>query len=322
MQFRSKLDWAFLGKLLETARERQISIVQSHSLKPHLVALWLSRKLGIPWVAFAHGWTAETRRVHAYNFVEKRILRLPDHLITVTEQIAESLRVVGRRKPTHVIPNTIERVDPTPEQIDAAKTLRTRCAADPKTVVFCTVGRLSAEKAPDLLIRALGDRQLASTDWKCLIAGDGPMRAALEQLSAELGIQDRVEFLGHVPDATPVMLAADVYCSPSHSEGVPNVILEAANLKMPIVATRVGAITEILKDHEAMLVDAGDLKGLKAALRSVAASGELRQSLANASRCALDRWLSPRERAEMILDVYRQTVCEASAMAAQPAEQG
>jgi glycosyltransferase involved in cell wall biosynthesis len=109
------------------------------------------------------------------------------------------------------------------------------------------VGNLVPVKGVDVLLRACVGPALRDEGVRLVIVGQGPLRAALEELADELGIVGRVRFLGPVPHAELPrwFRAADVFVLPSHSEGVPNVLLEASACGTPWVASRVGGIPEI-----------------------------------------------------------------------------
>ncbi len=138
-----------------------------------------------------------------------------------------------------------------------------------KTVLF--VGNLLPVKNPELLLRAFarldGDTQL-------VIAGKGPMRPQLEQLAASLGITPRVQFLGPqlAPQIAEQMRLADVLCMSSLNEGLPNVVIEAMASGLPVIATHVGGIHEVIDaPWKGTLVPSGNDAMLAGALREALA---------------------------------------------------
>lgn len=130
------------------------------------------------------------------------------------------------------------------------------------------VGNLVAIKGLDVLLRAC---ELLARDFEysCFLIGDGPLRGNLERDVARAGLTDRVRFVGPRPHAQlpDWYRAADVFVLPSRSEGVPNVLLEAAACGTPFVASRVGGIPEIAHLGESRLVPPGDVRQLAGALR-------------------------------------------------------
>jgi glycosyltransferase involved in cell wall biosynthesis len=140
-----------------------------------------------------------------------------------------------------------------------------------RTVLF--VGNLLPVKNPELLLRAFARvKGTSAVPVRLALAGKGPLREALEQLVASLGIAESVRFLGPLlaPDIARWMQASDVLCLSSLNEGLPNVVLEAMASGLPVVATKVGGIDEIINaDWKGRLVASGDEAGLAAALSEI-----------------------------------------------------
>jgi glycosyltransferase involved in cell wall biosynthesis len=143
---------------------------------------------------------------------------------------------------------------PTPAERAAAREAL-RLPADVPVVAF--VGRLSPEKAPEVLLRAL-----RGTATRILVAGEGPLR---EALAAEAD-PEQVRFLGFLSDVRPVLAAADVLALPSRTEGLPMAVLEAMAAGLPVVASAVGSLPEVLGEGAGLLVPPGDVPALRLAL--------------------------------------------------------
>ena len=136
--------------------------------------------------------------------------------------------------------------------------------AQEKVVLF--VGNLLPVKNPALLLRAFAK---VPAPARLVLAGKGPLRESLEALAATLGIADRVQFLGPLlaPQIAEWMRVADVLCMSSLNEGLPNVVIEAMASGLPVVATNVGGIHELIDEPwKGTLVPSGDDTALAAAL--------------------------------------------------------
>jgi glycosyltransferase involved in cell wall biosynthesis len=121
-----------------------------------------------------------------------------------------------------------------------------------------------------------------------LVAGDGPERARLEELCTRLGIANSVRILGYQRNVTACYEIADVFALPSYSEGSPNVLLEAMDAGLPIVATAVGGVGEMIRNGEqGLLVPAGDVEGIARSVIMLLNNAELRLALSNAARDSL-----------------------------------
>jgi glycosyltransferase involved in cell wall biosynthesis len=132
------------------------------------------------------------------------------------------------------------------------------------------VGRLTPEKRFDLFLEIIASlRREGVADLEAVIAGDGVSRDALERQAAELGLADRVRFLGNVADMPPLYQSADVLLLTSEIDGTPNVILEAMACGLPVVATNVGGVRAIVPEDCGSVLPSGDVGGLTAALRAL-----------------------------------------------------
>src|SRR5207253_2817279 len=160
-------------------------------------------------------------------------------------------------------------------------------------LVVAAVGRLSAEKGFDLLIRAAHRLLCAGRDLELRIAGDGDAELQLQSLIAELGVADRVRLLGYQSDPRPLYEAADVFALSSLREGLPNVVLEAMALEVPVVATRVAGVPRlIVSERNGLLVEPSRPETLAKALARLLQSPELRARFQAAGRLTVQRRFS------------------------------
>jgi glycosyltransferase involved in cell wall biosynthesis len=129
------------------------------------------------------------------------------------------------------------------------------------------IGRLSPEKGVDVLLESMSILRARGVPVGLLIAGDGPARAALEAQAARLSLGEVVRFLGQVHDVGALYREIDLLVIPSRSEGLPNVLLEALRHGRFAVATRVGAVPDVLEGSRAgLLVPAEDPEALASAI--------------------------------------------------------
>jgi glycosyltransferase involved in cell wall biosynthesis len=151
----------------------------------------------------------------------------------------------------------------------------------PDGPVIGTIARHVGHKGLDVLLRAAPD--VPGARFK--LVGDGPDRAELEALAAELGVADRVEFAGWSEDARRDLGGFDVFVLPSRYEGLPLALVDSMLAGLPVVATRVGSIPEAISDGEqGLLVPPEDPVALAAALRRLMDDQALRQRLGSAAR--------------------------------------
>lgn len=167
------------------------------------------------------------------------------------------------------------------------------------------VGRLTPRKAPDLVLQALAEEE----DVSCVFVGDGPMRAKLERLADELGVRDRVAFLGL---KTPAELAgiyanAEFLVLPSVSESMPLVIVEAMASGVPVLATRISGAPNLIKDWETgFLLKPGDVGQLAMAMRFLWGDEALRRKMGTIASKRVQQSLLWPEIGRQYAGVYRR----------------
>jgi glycosyltransferase involved in cell wall biosynthesis len=175
-------------------------------------------------------------------------------------------------------------------------------------ILIGTVANLRVTKGyPDLLVAA--QAVLRDNDQVRFVAvGRGPLERDLREQHARLGLGDRFQFLGYRPDAVRVMSAFDVFCLPSRHEGLPIALMEALALGLPVVATRVGGVAEVVTDgHDAVLVPSHQPGLLAEALTALAADPQRRAAMANAASRRSEMFDAPRS-VQAVEAVYRELI--------------
>jgi glycosyltransferase involved in cell wall biosynthesis len=145
------------------------------------------------------------------------------------------------------------------------------------------VGRLSHEKGLEYLIRAVEYLNREKYDVKVSLCGDGPERERLSGLVRESGLSDSVKFHGYIPwgkELSRISSGSDLFVLPSHSEGVPKVLLEAMAAGLPVIATNVGGIPDIITNNEnGILIPPGSPEAIADAVKLVMENSSLREKL-------------------------------------------
>ena len=171
--------------------------------------------------------------------------------------------------------------------IDVERFAPAAAAAPTGPVRLLTVAALQARKGHRDLLAALAALRADGAGTTLTLVGRGPEREALEAEVARLGLGDAVRFAGAVAHAEmhERYAQADVFVLPSHAEGVPIVLMEAMASGLPVIATRINGIPELVIDGETgLLVDPGDPAALRAAIERLTADPALRAGLAAAGR--------------------------------------
>jgi sugar transferase (PEP-CTERM/EpsH1 system associated) len=212
--------------------------------------------------------------------LQRRLLGFVDYVFAVSGRLRDDLvREIGvSRERVGIIYNGVDL-----QRFSAESPGSGRPAQVAEEVLIGSVGRLVAVKNYQLLLRALAALAVAPP-WRLVLVGDGPERARLESLAVELGIRERVEFLGHRDDVPPLLQGMAVFVLPSVSEGLSNTLLEAMAAGTAIVASDVGGNKEIVADEvSGLLFDSDDLDGLTRALSRLVNDSVLRKRLSGAA---------------------------------------
>jgi glycosyltransferase involved in cell wall biosynthesis len=238
-------DFSTYKSLLKICQDQKIDIWHGHDYKSNLLGLLIARKCPrLKLVTTVHGWTGETWRTKLYTHVDHYCLKRYDEVVVVSPKLYEHCRdtlKIDSSKLTY-IPNAIrpEEYPQTHTQNEARKELDFQTGRK----VIGVVGRLSIEKGVDRAI----DMIAKLPGCELHLIGDGPERKNLEKQAVDLGIADRVRFWGWQTASQMFYQSMDMLLLPSHTEGLPNVVLEAMTMTIPVAATDVGGVRDLLDD--------------------------------------------------------------------------
>ena len=307
---RSAFDLSVLSQLREIVGRERPDVIWTHSVKSH----FLVRLAGLPrqarWVAYHHGYTVPALRTRVYNQLDRWSHRGADRVITVCRDFAALLERQGvARERLRVQPVPIRpAVDGVPES--TVRDLRSRLQLPGEAAVILTVGRLSREKGHADLLRSFARLRAMNPgrDLRLVIVGEGPELDGLRQLRTSLGLDAVVVFTGQQSVVRPYYAMSDVFVLPSHSEGSPNVLLEAMDARLPVVATAVGGVPEIAThERDALLVPARDSLAMANALNRVLVDEGLRERLKLAAVDVLARH-TPAQFYQSIAGIFAELV--------------
>lgn len=246
--------------------------------RPDVVMTWMSRATSLcpaadPARPFVH-----VGRLGGYY--DLKYYRRCDHLVGNTEDIVERIVASGwPRARAHYLPNFV----------DAAPAVQAvpRAAFDTpdEATVLLALGRLHVNKGFDVLLRAVA----ALPDAVLWLAGAGPEEAALKRLARELGVAERVRFLGWRDDVAALFAAADLFVCPSRHEPLGNVVIEAWAHGVPVVAAAAQGPAALVRGGvSGLLVPVDDAPALAAAIGRALADAHLRRALVAAGRHAYE----------------------------------
>ncbi len=301
--------------LIRIIRQEQPRIVHTHTSKAGILGRWAAWFCRVPVIVHTpHGhifWgyfgPLQTR---LFIFLEKLTARVTDAIITLTPQEREDhlrFRIAPEGKFTVIHSGVALGPFLTgPSRAEA----RSLLGIPQGETVIGTVGRLTAVKGQEILIRAAGQLIRPGKRIFLVLLGDGELRRDLEQLTVNLGIAGQVRFLGWRPDVARIMAVCDIFCLPSRNEGMGKVLVEAMAIGIPIVASNIGGIKHIVRSGEnGLLVPAEDLVAWVEAIDRLCRDPERRRRMGDAGRQMAPRH-SSEEMIKMIDQLYGKLLDE------------
>ena len=265
--------------LRELKRRHGRFVLHAHCAYPDVVGAALAaRLLDLPLVATAHGSDINVSgRERLLRPQIRTALRSARRVIAVSAPLQRAMAELTGLPAARIDCIPCAGYSPAvfrPRGAQERSTLRGQLGVATGARLVLFVGHLVPIKALDVLLKAwalLADDPAAPAATRLVLVGEGAERAALERQARELGVADRVSFLGPLPQPVVAdwIAAADLLCLPSHAEGSPNVIVEALASGTPVVASRVGGIPDLVDDGtNGLLVAPGDPAALATTLAS------------------------------------------------------
>jgi len=301
---RGRFDWDAVARLRSLAQSYSPDVVHMHGYKADIYGYAAVRRLQTAKVSTCHGWGDNTLALRAYGVIDRWALRRFDLVVAVSTAIAETLRRAGLPPAKiRVIDNGIEVADLETD----TPILRRDLGLDSKCILVGAIGRLSPEKGFAVLLAAARIVVQQHPEVKFVVVGDGPERRKLEDLTRQSGLEGKVFWAGRRDDMPGVYASLDIQVQPSLKEGLPMTILEGLAAGKPVVATRVGAVDNVIADRKTgLLVAPSDAEKLAHAIQRLVGDPALRLQLAKAGHELVKTKFSSRQMAAKYLAAYAE----------------
>jgi glycosyltransferase involved in cell wall biosynthesis len=286
----SPYDLAAFHLLRKYLKENRIDILCTHDYRSQVLGFLATRGTRVKWLAFSRGTTRENLKVRMFQKLEKLVIRYASHIVAVSDSEKNGLlKNLIHEARISVVHNSIdadlmERIP----KID----LRQRYRFPPDAIICISGGRFSTEKGQIHLVRAAYHAVRRNSKLRFVLFGDGPDRDDIISSITAMDLHDRIKCPGFEPDLIGCLKSADIFVNPSLSEGLPNIVLEAMALKIPVIATSVGGVPELITHGESgILVPPGDDRAMAQSILELLNFRPLGQKLAeNAYRTILESY--------------------------------
>jgi glycosyltransferase involved in cell wall biosynthesis len=307
---RGKFDPRVLMAIRDIIVRHDINLIHAHDYKSDLFAYlarrWLWRRR-IALLSTAHAWVMLGLRGELYRRLDLFLMQQFDHLIAVSHATRDEMTAAGLPATNmSVIHNAID--TESWSLLRASTDLRKELGLSAASPVIGYVGRIMPEKDLDTWLRAAALVAEKYPLARFVLVGEGRDNVTLchlQRLAAALGIGERVTFAGYRENLLPVYATLDVFALTSRREGLPNSILEAMAMRLPVVTTDVAGTKELVVDGQTgFVVPQGDVSRLAQCLVALLDDAQLRRRMAQASRQRVEEEFSFAQRLQRIEHLY------------------
>ena len=299
--------WRF-RRLIKLFKEEQVDIVQTHLVYSNILGSLAAHIAGIPVIATVHSIAVRgDLKSKLLKLIENFVLRRYATRILAVGQIVADLnkRYFGNRE-VDVIPNGIPK--PKFPPIQERDSLRREITGDGSGSIVITVGRFTRAKGYEDMIEAFRQLRERASDPKLVMVGSGSTVEKIRNQIEDLDLNQSVFLTGEREDVPRLLAVGDVYASSSHREGLPLAVLEAMMAGLPVVATAVGDIPNVVTEETGVVVPPHHPELLAAALEDLLQNPKKRQAMGQAayrramSEYSVDAWMRKH------LALYRQVL--------------
>ncbi len=266
-------------EILKYAKAKNCDLLHSHGYKGNILFGYIPKRIRIlPLITTVHGWTSTGTAfslMRLYEWLDSLTLFRMDAVVLVNKNMLSHPNLIGKKKVRlHIVDNGIVEKEPVAYPRENLQLKQDR------GLNLVAVGRLSPEKGFDVLLKSLARVGERGVEVTLVLFGEGGGRRKLEDLISQLGLQKRVKMPGFFENAAATFSYFDALVMPSLTEGLPITLLEAMRAKLPVIASKVGGIPDVLRNGvSGLLVRKGDVEELATAIRKLASSQSTRREL-------------------------------------------
>jgi glycosyltransferase involved in cell wall biosynthesis len=303
---RSSYDLLIVKRLVDIIGRHKVDIVHTHELRSNFYGLLAARICSLPVVTTVHGWIANDLQGVMRQYVDRFLMLFFDQIITVSQNLKKKITSFGiSPRRVVVVPNALElqqyRIDRTRQN------LRKQLGIGHRDILIAKIGRLSREKGQGDLIKAFKKSVGKRTDVHLALIGIGPDEKRLRRQVAGLDLIHNVHFCGFRQDMVDCYNSIDLVVQASYTEGMPNVVIEALAMGVPVIATNAGGTNEILTDGvSGRLVPPGKVECLSYALSEFLKHPDFFLIMAENGRRIVHDGFDSANRTEKIKKIYMQ----------------
>ncbi len=309
-----RFDISIIPKLIQFCKREKFDIVQNILFYADVVGTLSAKLAGVLGVI---SWETISHENESYEPVHRQIayrfgMKFVDRIVAVSEDVRQSIVKLRNINPGKII--TIHYGVNLTKYNNAKRNAAVDFPCNARFPSIAVVARLNEVKGHKYLIEALKKVVEHFPNLKCLFVGDGNYRKDLEEMVREFGLNNNVQFLGFCDNIEEILQTSDLFVLPSISEGLPNALLEAMACSVPVVATSVGGIPEVIKDgFNGILVPTRNETALSEKIVKLAKDREYMMKLGKEGRKSVESHYSLQKQIEEFQSVYNELIIEKNA---------
>lgn len=296
----------------EMIKEFKPDIIHAHAATPAgYIGLLLKKKYGLPLICHIRGSDINTYPHYSSlsMHMTKKVLTEADLLVSVSGALKHAANAIAKTK--NVIKVVYNGCDHTifAHRKGPRSIIRHKFGISESDKALIFVGKLSKDKGILELTDAFIRVHIDNPGLHLFIIGNGPETLTLSNIVASCKLRDNIHFIGQLPhdDIANYLSASDILILPSHSEGLPNAVLEAMACSLPVIATRVGGIPEAVEDGKSgILIDVKDVDSLADAINYLIMNNDLAGQMGSYGRRIVESKFTWQRNAEKMIGIYKE----------------
>lgn len=297
-QVKKYFDINFFIRLVKFCKKNKIQIIHSHDPKSNIYAYCLKKWLKIKIISTAHGWTHKTKKGSFYAFLDQKLLTYFDWVFAVSNSIKQNL-LDAKITSVSVVLNAID-----------LNVWRYKSKTNDDQV-FCVgyIGRLSDEKSPMDIIKIAQALYQKNKNYKFIVIGDGPLYLKMVQLIQINNLSECVIMLGalNTHQILDIMQKLDCLILTSRTEGLPMCLLEAMAMKIPVIASNVGGVQDLIKNLvTGISVGYGDIQAFVHSIEMIQKDTPLRNQMIECAYQLVSQKYSAKNNIQYWLQLYQK----------------
>ncbi|ACM21308.1 glycosyltransferase [Geotalea daltonii FRC-32] len=281
---RSAFDFNQLHDIYAIIKKHKPDVIHTHGYKTNILAFLFAKLFNIKAVSTVHGGLHAERLITRFLYwVNLQCLRRFDKIIAVSDAVKSGLEKCGIGADKITVIKNIPAVSSCRSPVTTSA--RSKLGIPPQAKLVGFIGRLEKVKGGAQFIDAALSALETRSDLYFIIIGDGSQKAVLEESVAKSGHSAHFRFAGFISDPTEVFSSLDLYVLSSLDEGIPLTVLEAMCLGVPVIATRVGGVPEVISDGiNGILLPPDDAPAMAAAISNILTDDTVRNSMVSRAK--------------------------------------